>query len=97
MGSRPNYDPNDRKTFTQENTKERCLTDTVEPGSIFKIITLAAALNENQVNLSTPIFCENGSFYYGGKNLKDDEPHAWLPVEEVMALSLIHICAQRGR
>jgi cell division protein FtsI/penicillin-binding protein 2 len=68
MGSRPNFDPNDRKTFTPENvTKDRCITDTVEPGSIFKIITLAAALNEGLVNLNTPIFCENGSFYYGGK------------------------------
>jgi len=87
MGSRPNYDPNDRKTFTEENTKERCLTDTVEPGSIFKIITLAATLNEGLVNLDTQIFCENGSFYYGGKTLRDDEPHGWLPVMEVMAQS----------
>jgi cell division protein FtsI/penicillin-binding protein 2 len=87
MGARPTYDPNDSKTFLPENTKERCITDTVEPGSIFKIITLAAALNEGQVNLNTQIFCENGSFYYGGKELRDDEPHAWLPVEEVMAQS----------
>ncbi len=87
MGSRPNFDPNNRKTFTEDNTKERCLTDPVEPGSIFKIITLAAALNEGMVNLSTQIFCENGSFYYGGKDLRDDDPHGWLPVEEVMAQS----------
>jgi cell division protein FtsI (penicillin-binding protein 3)/stage V sporulation protein D (sporulation-specific penicillin-binding protein) len=87
MGSRPNYDPNDRKTFQPENVRNRCLTDMVEPGSIFKIITLAAALNEGLVNLSTRIFCENGSFYYAGKDLRDDEPHAWLPVEEVMSQS----------
>jgi cell division protein FtsI/penicillin-binding protein 2 len=87
MGSRPNYDPNDRKTFTADNIKEHCLTDPVEPGSIFKIITLAAALNEGLVNLSTQVFCENGSFYYGEKELRDDEPHGWLPVEEVMAQS----------
>jgi cell division protein FtsI (penicillin-binding protein 3)/stage V sporulation protein D (sporulation-specific penicillin-binding protein) len=87
MSSRPNYDPNDRKTFTPDDTKERCLTDCVEPGSIFKIITLAGALNEGLVNLNTQVFCENGSFYYGGKELRDDEPHAWLPVAEVMAQS----------
>ncbi|HEV3270943.1 MAG TPA: penicillin-binding protein 2 [Candidatus Methylacidiphilales bacterium] len=88
MGSRPNYDPNDRKTFTPDNTKERCLTDMVEPGSIFKIITLAGALNEGLVNLNTQVFCENGSFYYGGRILKDDdEQHGWLPVDEVMAQS----------
>ncbi|MCE0522730.1 MAG: penicillin-binding protein 2 [Methylacidiphilales bacterium] len=89
MSSRPNYDPNDRKTFTPDNTKERCLTDTVEPGSVFKIITLAGALNEGAINLDTQIFCENGSFFYGGKTLRDDEEKGfgWLPVKEIMAQS----------
>ena len=43
MGSRPTFDPNDSKTMTlQAGTKirNRCITDAVEPGSIFKIITL---------------------------------------------------------
>ena len=87
MGSRPNYDPNDSKTFRPENVRNRCITDAVEPGSIFKIITLSAALNERLIDLNTPVYCENGSFYYAGKELRDDEPHAWLPVEEVMAQS----------
>lgn len=87
MGSRPNYDPNDRKTFKPENVRNRCITDMVEPGSVFKIITLAAALNEGAINLNTPIFCENGSFYYGGRILKDDEPNGTLPAIEVMAQS----------
>jgi cell division protein FtsI (penicillin-binding protein 3)/stage V sporulation protein D (sporulation-specific penicillin-binding protein) len=87
MSSRPNYDPNDRQSFKPENVRNRCITDAVEPGSIFKIITLAGALNEGLINLDTQIFCENGSFYYGGKELRDDEPHGWLPVEEVMAQS----------
>ena len=87
MGSRPTFDPNNRKTFAQDNTRERCITDTVEPGSVFKIITLAAALNEHAITLETPIDCENGSFSYCGKVLKDDEPNGTLPVIEVMAKS----------
>ena len=87
MGSRPNFDPNDHKTFTREGIEDRCITDTVEPGSIFKIITLSAALNEGLVTLDTPIFCENGSFFYGGKELRDDEKEGTLPVEEVLAKS----------
>ncbi len=39
------------------------------------------------MNLDSPIFCENGSYYYGGKILHDDEPHGTLPVKEVMAQS----------
>jgi len=87
MGSRPTYDPNNRADLKPEVTRNRCLTDPVEPGSVFKIITLGAALNEGKIALDTPIFCENGCFYYGGKELHDDEPHAMLPVEEVMSQS----------
>jgi cell division protein FtsI (penicillin-binding protein 3)/stage V sporulation protein D (sporulation-specific penicillin-binding protein) len=88
MGSRPTYDPNNRTDFKAENIRNRCITDPVEPGSVFKIITLAGALNEGLVNLDTQIFCENGCFYYAGHELHDDdEHHAWLPVEEVMSQS----------
>lgn len=89
MGSRPCYDPNNSKTFQQDNLRNRCITDGVEPGSIFKIITLAGALNEGKLNLQTPIFCENGAFSYGGKILHDDEHdgHGTLSAEEVLAVS----------
>jgi len=87
MGSRPTYDPNDRKTFQPDAVRNRCITDMVEPGSIFKIITLSGAINDGLVNLDTPINCENGEWYYAGRELKDDEPSATLPVIEVMARS----------
>ena len=89
MGSRPTYDPNDSATFKPDLVRNRCLTDAVEPGSIFKIITLAGALNEGQVNLNTPVFCDNGSFLYGGRILHDDEKAGFgtLPVIEVFAQS----------
>jgi cell division protein FtsI/penicillin-binding protein 2 len=87
MGSRPTFDPNDRKTFAPDAIRNRCITDGVEPGSIFKIITLSGALNEHLVSLDTPIFCENGEFNYDGKTLHDDEPNGTLPVLEVMAQS----------
>lgn len=89
MGSRPNYDPNDRSTYKPENIRNRCITDAVEPGSVFKIITLAGAINDGSINLDTQIFCENGHFYYGGRELHDDEEagFGWLPVKEVMAQS----------
>ncbi len=88
MGSRPTYDPNDRASFTRDKVRNRCVTDPVEPGSVFKIITLAGALNEGSLSLNTPIFCENGDFFYAGKHLHDDNEHfGLLPVEEVMAKS----------
>ncbi len=88
MGSRPTYDPNNRAEFKPENIRNRCMTDPVEPGSIFKIITMGGALNEGMINLDTQIFCENGCFYYAGRELHDDdEHHAWLTAKEVMSQS----------
>jgi cell division protein FtsI (penicillin-binding protein 3)/stage V sporulation protein D (sporulation-specific penicillin-binding protein) len=86
MGSRPTYDPNDRKTFTPDAIRNRCMTDVAEPGSIFKIITLSGALNEGLVGLDTLIDC-TGPWFYAGHTLKDDEPNGTLPVMEVMAKS----------
>ena len=89
LGSRPTFDPNDRKTFTREGLENGCITAMVEPGSIFKIITLSAVLNEGLVNLDTQIDCENGLWTYAGKQLHDDERNKYtnLPVIEVMAKS----------
>ena len=88
MGSRPTFDPNDRRTFQPAAVRNRCITDIAEPGSIFKIITLSGVLNEGLVNLDTPIYLENGEWAYAGHTLQDDEKVAGsLPVLEVMAKS----------
>ena len=53
--------------------RNRCVSDGYEPGSTFKTITLAAALEEGVVN-------ENSTFYCGGaKDYKDREStlHCW--------------------
>ncbi|MDZ4789288.1 MAG: penicillin-binding protein 2 [Blastochloris sp.] len=88
MTNRPTFDPNDRKTFKNpENLRNRTIMDQIEPGSTFKIITLAAALNENLVTTETPIFCENGRFPYGGHTLTDTSPHGTLPLWEAFMVS----------
>jgi cell division protein FtsI/penicillin-binding protein 2 len=88
MGSRPTFDPNNRKTFQPASVRNRCITDMAEPGSIFKIITLSGVLNEGLANLETPVYLENGEWAYAGHTLRDDETiHGSLPVIEVMAKS----------
>lgn len=95
MGSRPTYDPNDSRTFKQDALQNGCITDAVEPGSIFKVIPVAAALNEGAINLDTTIDC-TGPFYYGTKNLRDDEPNGVLSIMEVLAKSSNIGCAKIG-
>jgi cell division protein FtsI/penicillin-binding protein 2 len=87
MGSRPTFDPNNRKTYQPDAVRNGCITNMAEPGSIFKIITLAGVLNEGLVSLDTPIDCENGEWTYAGRTLHDDEKEGVLPVIEVLAKS----------
>ena len=72
MASLPNYDPNQPNTITPE-TRNRVLTDVVEPGSTFKIVVVSGALNNGIVYLNTPVFCENGAFAFAGRVLHDHE------------------------
>jgi cell division protein FtsI (penicillin-binding protein 3)/stage V sporulation protein D (sporulation-specific penicillin-binding protein) len=59
----------------------------VEPGSTFKIVTLAAAINEGLVSLEDVIDCERGRFFYANEWLKDTQSHGLLSVEEIMMKS----------
>jgi cell division protein FtsI (penicillin-binding protein 3)/stage V sporulation protein D (sporulation-specific penicillin-binding protein) len=71
MANRPNFDLNLRSTAPPEQKKNRAIIDLMEPGSTFKIVTAAAALNENRVTLKTMIFCEHGVWNIGGRPLHD--------------------------
>lgn len=73
MASRPRMDPNDFLSFPQETWKNICLTDQFEPGSIFKVVTAAAALEESVVTPSSTFFDP------GYLTVDDRHIHCWLP------------------
>lgn len=89
MASRPNYDPNHFGEATFEQMRNRAITDMYEPGSVFKIVATAGAMNEGIVTENTPIFCEYGHFLYGGKILKEASHEAFgeIPVRDVLVHS----------
>ena len=51
-------DPEDSKYLWQTVFRNKAVMDTYEPGSVFKAITAAAAIEENVVNLNTPEVCK---------------------------------------
>lgn len=71
IASRPNYDPNHYSDATLEQMRNRAITDMYEPGSVFKIVVTSGAINEGVVSKDSVVFCEHGSFFYGGKILHD--------------------------
>ncbi|WP_430786116.1 stage V sporulation protein D [Virgibacillus flavescens] len=73
MSSRPNFKPGQYKKFDSTvYSRNLPIWSTYEPGSTFKIITLAAALEENAVNLTEDTFNDDGDIKVGGKEL-----HCW--------------------
>src|SRR6185295_14923482 len=67
MANRPNFDLNQRSEAKPEQMKNRAIIDMMEPGSTFKIVTAAAALNEHRFQPESEIFCENGIWNFGGR------------------------------
>ncbi|MCU9600055.1 stage V sporulation protein D [Pallidibacillus thermolactis] len=73
MASRPNFDPADFQHVAPEiYNRNLPIWSTYEPGSTFKIITLAAALEEGKVNLEEENFYDSGRVEVGGAQL-----HCW--------------------
>ena len=59
-----------------------------EPGSTFKIVTAAAALEEGLFNLNSIIFCENGSYQFLDHTIHDhNQSHGMLTLSEIMEYS----------
>jgi cell division protein FtsI/penicillin-binding protein 2 len=87
MANRPAFDLNKRSEAKPEQMKNRAICDMMEPGSTFKIVTAAAALNEHKVNLDSYIFCENGVWNYGGTALHDHAAFRDLSVKDILVKS----------
>jgi cell division protein FtsI (penicillin-binding protein 3) len=87
LANRPNYDLNDPGGVTKDKTRDRALADMFEPGSVFKIVTASAALEEKKVTEEDKFFCENGSYRVGPHVLHDHTKHGLLTFREVIEQS----------
>ncbi len=71
MSSRPTFDPANFQNVPQEvYNRNLPVWSSYEPGSTFKIITLAAALEEGKVDLEKEHFHDSGSVEVAGARLK---------------------------
>ena len=87
LANRPTFDPNEPGKAKPEARFNNAIAGTIEPGSTFKAITCAAALNFHLVTLFTHIFCHNGSYAYGGLILHDHHPYGTLTVSQIIEVS----------
>lgn len=71
MASRPDYDPNNYKNYSQEVLSRNLpIWASYEPGSTFKIITTSAAVEEGAVDLEKDHFYDPGSVNVDGSTLR---------------------------
>ena len=87
LANYPSYEPNKRQNLTGEQLRNRALTDTFEPGSTMKPITVGMALEAGRVTPNTKIETSPGRFNIGGFTISDTHNYGTLTVEGVIQKS----------
>ena len=87
LGNRPTFDLNKTSQTDDKIRRNRAITDLIEPGSVFKIITASAALEDSSINEQDRFFCEQGAYRVANHILHDHRPHGWLSFREIIEQS----------
>ncbi len=89
MSSWPRFDPNSlsRKSQDLEKLRNFAISHLVEPGSTFKVLTAAAALEEGLVALDDVFDCEMGAIWIHRRRVRDHHPYGLLAMPEVLMKS----------
>jgi cell division protein FtsI (penicillin-binding protein 3) len=90
LASYPAYDPNEPPETAEDPRRENHAAGVpFEPGSVFKVITVSAALETTGLRPETPIDCGRGSITLFGRTIHEAEAHGGYGVMP-MAQVLIH-------
>jgi cell division protein FtsI/penicillin-binding protein 2 len=88
MASFPVYDPNRYAGSREEDRRNRAILEIYEPGSTFKIVTMAAVLNENLADLDELVDCRVGTLRLAGKVYREAKrSYGLLTVKQILAKS----------
>jgi cell division protein FtsI (penicillin-binding protein 3) len=89
MASYPEFDPNERPKSVKEleHRFNRAISLEYEPGSVFKIITLAAGLEKTRYRPESIINCGNGALRLPGRTIRDHHAYSALSFAHVLAKS----------
>ena len=87
MDNYPTFNPNAYSRYSLNQLRNHVVTDSFEPGSTFKVFTIAAAIDAGVINPTDVYNCENGVYRVAGRTIHDDHPHSRLTVSEVIKYS----------
>jgi cell division protein FtsI (penicillin-binding protein 3) len=83
----PTFNPNAPGEARAEARLNRAVATLHEPGSTFKIVTLAGAIEEGLTHPNEWVDCQNGAIYIAGHRIRDHKPFGVLSISQVMANS----------
>jgi len=93
MATLPNYDPNrpgDVPKGREDFRKNRAIMDVYEPGSTFKIVSIAAGVEQRVVRWGESIWCEKGNWKWrNARPLREYRGHSYesMTMETILAKS----------
>jgi cell division protein FtsI (penicillin-binding protein 3) len=87
LANYPSFNPNNFAKQSPQQKRNRAVADSFEPGSTFKTILAAAALEEGIVGKDDLFYCEMGKYAYAGKIIHDTHPYGWLPFSKILQVS----------
>lgn len=87
MANYPSFNPNSYFKYPPALLRNKCITDSFEPGSTFKVFLIAAALEEKVISANDGFNCEGGSYSIGGRIIHDTHRYGRLSVAEVLKYS----------
>jgi len=87
LANSPTFDPNFLKNADPRSLTDRAVSDIYEPGSTFKIVTLAAAMEEKLTRPDEVIDCQEGSIVVNGLRIHDHKAYGDLTVTQILEKS----------
>ncbi len=92
LAIRPAFDPNDIRHVRPSMLRDDAVSDIYEPGSVFKLVTYSAAINEHLTNPDEVIDGQNGKIIVAGRLIHDWHPFGAITVTEALEHSS-DVCA----
>ncbi len=97
MANYPTFNPNAYFRFPHAALRNHAVADSFEPGSTFKVLLMAAALEEKVISLKDVFDCELGSYSIGGATIHDTHKYGRLSVADILKHSSNIGAAKIGR
>ena len=83
----PTFNPNAAKGSPPEARIDRAASSLYEPGSVFKTVTLSAAIDQGITNPDELVDCQNGAIYIAGHRIRDHKRFGTLTVSQILTYS----------